>query len=197
MIDLTPAATRVARVVDGIDDTRLQDPTPNEGMAVTAVLHHLLGLTVAFGDAAAKVEGPTTQTPPAVTEEPLPAGWRGLLHERLAALARAWSAESAWEGMTTAGGVTFPAEACGLVALDEVLLHGWDLAVATGQDYEVSDEEAEAVLPVVIPSGDAEEDAAAREGMFGPPVEIPEDASTFDRALALSGRDPRWQPAAG
>ena len=30
--------------------------------------------------------------------------------------------------MTEAGGVTMPGEVTGLVALDEVVLHGWDLA---------------------------------------------------------------------
>ncbi|WP_151526186.1 TIGR03086 family metal-binding protein [Serinicoccus kebangsaanensis] len=192
MIDLTPATTRVAGLLDGVDDAQLGAPTPNQDMTVTALLHHVLGLTVAFRDAAAKIEGPTTQTPPEVSDEPLPDAWREQLRDRLTALAQAWSEESAWEGMTTAGGVTFPAEACGLVALDEVLLHGWDLAVATGQDYEVPDDEAEAVLPIVTPSGDAETDAEARDGMFGPPVEVPDDASTFDRVLGLSGRDPRW-----
>ncbi|ANS80501.1 hypothetical protein SGUI_3105 [Serinicoccus hydrothermalis] len=127
-----------------------------------------------------------------MSEGPLPEGWREQLRERLTALAQAWSEESAWEGMTTAGGVTFPAEVCGLVALDEVLLHGWDLAAATGQAYPVPDEEAEAVLPIVTPSGDAEADSASREGMFGPPVAVPDDASTFDRVLGFCGREPRW-----
>jgi hypothetical protein len=31
--------------------------------------------------------------------------------------------------------------------------------------------------------------------LFGPVVEIADDASAFDRALALSGRDPGWQLA--
>ena len=87
-----------------------------------------------------------------------------------------------------------PAEVLGLVALDEVLLHGWDLARASGQGYAVADDLAEAVLPVVSPTGDAEADAAAREGMFGPPLPVPPEASPFERVLLLSGRDPGWEP---
>ena len=122
-------------------------------------------------------------------------GASGGVDEQLAELAAAWQDPAAWEGETTAGGVTFPAAVCGLVALDEVLLHGWDLAAATGQDYAPSDDEAEAVLPVVTPSGDDEADAASREGMFGPPLPVPDGATPFERVLALSGRDPRRGPS--
>ena len=192
MQDLTPATDRVTALLDGVTDDRLDVATPSPGTSVQMLLQHLLGLSVAFRDAAAKIQGPTTQTPPAPVTDPLPTGWREALTRHLAELAAAWQDPEAWDGMTTAGGVTFPAEACGLVALDEVLLHGWDLARATGQDYAPSDPEAEAVLPIVTPSGDAEADAAAREGMFGPPLPVPDDASPFERVLALSGRDPRW-----
>lgn len=196
MIDLTPTTRRVAALVDHIDDADLTRPTPNDGMDVAALLHHLLGLSVAFRDAAGKVDGPTTNTPPdpAADVGPLPETWRADLGDRLGELAEAWAAPAAWEGMTTAGGVTFPAEACGLVALDEVLLHGWDLATAIGADYEPSTAEAEAVLPIVTPSGDAEADAQARAGMFGTARTVPDGASPFERTLALSGRDPAWRP---
>ena len=156
------------------------------------LLQHLLGLTVAFRDAASKIKGPTTQTPPAPVTDPLPDGWRELLPRHLDELAEAWTAPAAWDGMTTAGGVTFPAQACGLVALDEVLLHGWELARSTGQAYEPSDAEAEAVLPIVTPSGDPEADAQMRDGMFGPALPVPDGATPFERTLLLSGRDPGW-----
>lgn len=37
----------------------------------------------------------------------------------------------------SAGGVDLPRQVAGLVALDEVVLHGWDVAKATGQPYNV------------------------------------------------------------
>lgn len=191
MIDLRPATDRVAALLDGVREEHLDAPTPM-GPDVTGLLHHLLGLTLAFHDAAGKVEGPSTGTPPTPVEGPLPDGWRDELGGRLDALGRAWTDPGAWTGMTRAGGVELPGEVCGVVALDEVLLHGWDLAAATGQRYEPSDAEAAAVLPFVTPPDDPEQAAAQRAGLFGPARPVPDGATPFETVLALAGRDPGW-----
>ena len=195
MIDLRPATERVTKVIEGVRDDQLDDPTPCTDTSVRELLNHLLGLTIAFRDAAGKVEGPTTSTPPTKVSAELPAYWRERLRVQLDDVAKAWSDSRAWKGMTMAGGVRLPAEAAGLVALNEVQMHGWDVARATGQPYEVDVESAEAVLPIVTPTGDEEADAIAREGMFGPPVDVPEDAPVFDRVLGFGGRDPDWAPS--
>ncbi|MGG5260971.1 TIGR03086 family metal-binding protein [Phycicoccus avicenniae] len=195
MHDLRPATTRVIDLLDGVDDAHLTAPTPM-GPDVTGLLHHLTGLALAFRDAAGKVDGPTTGTPPAPVEGPLPDGWREELRTRLDGLGEAWADPAAWTGMTRAGGVDLPGEVCGLVALDEVLLHGWDLAAATGQPYAPTDAEAEAVLPIVTPPEDPEQAAAERQGLFGPALPVPEGATGFERVLALAGRDPGWAPPA-
>ena len=50
-------------------------------------------------------------------------------------LAGAWQDERAWTGVTRAGGVHLPGEIAGKVAVNEVVVHGWDIAAATGHDY--------------------------------------------------------------
>jgi len=194
VIDLTPTTDRTRAVAAGVSDDQLDAITPMPGTSVSELLNHLLGLSVAFRDAAAKLEGPTTSTPPAKVTEPLPGDWRTRLDQRLAELAEAWTDASAWEGMTMAGGADLPGEVCGLVALNEVLVHGWDLARATDQPYEPSNAEAEAVLPIVTPSPD-DPDCSGREGLFGPVVDVDADAPAFDGTLGLAGRDPRWTAA--
>ena len=189
MIDLQPATSLTAETAARVRDDQLDDPTPCPEMSVRELLNHLLGLSVAFRDAAGKVEGPTTSTPPATVSDPLPDGWRESLPALLDRLAQAWSAPQAWDGMTMAGGVRLPGEIAGLVALNEVQMHGWDLARATGQPYEVREELAEAVLPIVMPTDDSDRE------IFGPPVDVPEDAPIFDRVVGLAGRDPSWLPS--
>lgn len=190
-IDLTESTRRTAAVVRGTAESSLDAPTPCEDMPVRLMLAHLHGLAIAFHDAARKVGGPTTNTPPDPRALVLPEDWRELIPARLEELAAAWNEPGAWSGMTTAGGVTMPAGEMGLVALDEVVLHGWDLAVATGQDYVVEPTALDAVEAFCSAIPD---DPAARNGLFGPRVAVPEDAGQLERVLGLAGRDPRWRP---
>jgi uncharacterized protein (TIGR03086 family) len=69
-----------------------------------------------------------------------------------------------------------------------VVIHGWDVAAATGQDYDVDPATLDAVLPHVT----AIAAEGPVEGLFGPAVAVVEDAPKLDRIIALSGRDPGW-----
>jgi uncharacterized protein (TIGR03086 family) len=193
MIDLTPTTRRTSAVAAAVLDDQLDAPTPM-GEPVRVVLHHVLGLATAFRDAARKQTGATTSTPPSPERGPLPDGWRSEIDQRLAELADSWRCEDAWGGMTMAGGVQLPGEVGGVIALNEVLLHGWDVARATGQPYRPTESECKAVLPIVTPESSAP-DGSGRDGLFGPVVAVPEDAAPFDRVLGLAGRDPGWSDA--
>ncbi|MFD3662514.1 TIGR03086 family metal-binding protein [Streptomyces sp. NPDC058659] len=189
-IDLGAAAERVARLAEDIGDERLDDPTPCPEYAVRELLAHVAGLSVAFRDAARKQFGPTTGTPPGSTRPVLADDWRTALPKALAELAAAWREPDAWEGDTQAGGIDLPAAVMGRIALDELLIHGWDLARATGQRYEVSEEELRVSEALLTPTDDT-----ADEGFFGPVVPVPDSAPLLDRVIGLSGRRPDWHPA--
>jgi uncharacterized protein (TIGR03086 family) len=83
----------------------------------------------------------------------------------------------------------------GVVALDELVLHGWDLARSTGQPFTCNPANTAAVLEFTRASTQPEQ-AVSREGLFGPVVHVPADAPAFDRALGFAGRDPSWSPPA-
>ncbi|MGW6597609.1 TIGR03086 family metal-binding protein [Streptomyces sp. NPDC055036] len=200
--DLGPACHEVARLLDGIKDDQLAGPTPCPDYAVRDVLAHLVGLTVAFRDAAAKKSGPTTDTPPDAGLPVLPDDWREVLPRQLDELAESWRSPAAWEGGTRVGGVDLPGAVAGLVALNEVQIHGWDLARSTGLPYAPAEASLRASLAVLAPppaagsgdSGDADDPGPAADSVFGPPVTVPEDAPLLDRVIGLSGRRPDWRP---
>ncbi|MGE2837277.1 TIGR03086 family metal-binding protein [Mycobacterium sp. SMC-4] len=186
MIDLTQACARTATLLGQVGDHQLRAATPCSDMDLAALIAHLGRLAPAFTAAARKEFGPLTDTPPQLEEE-LDDGWRELYPTRLAALAEAWRQPTAWEGFSRAGGVDFPAELGGTIALSEVVVHGWDVAVAAGLPYTVDDRVLQVLLPHV--SAFAEEPV---EGLFAAPVPVPDDAPLLDRVLGLTGRDPSW-----
>ncbi|WP_370617938.1 TIGR03086 family metal-binding protein [Mumia sp. Pv 4-285] len=188
--DLGPATRRVTELLSGVTDDGLGDPTPCD-YDVATLLDHLDGLALAFTLAARKSDDPGLDAPPAPSADHLADGWRDRIPARMAELAEAWRAPEAWTGTTKAGGVTLPAEVAGVVALDEVVLHGWDLARATGQPYDV-DPEALAAVHAFVEEAARPEEAAGREGLFGPPIRLPEEAPLLDRVVALAGRSPSW-----
>ncbi|SEQ02757.1 TIGR03086 family metal-binding protein [Microlunatus flavus] len=192
MLDLEPATRILQRTADGIADERLGATTPCD-VSVEKLLAHVLGLSVAFREAARKVSGPSTDAAPSLADGVLPPDWRAQLPVVLDELARAWREPGAWEGMTRAGGLDLPAQVAGVVATNELVLHGWDLAAATGQRYEPDPASLGASWQMVSGTPD---DPAARQGLFGPVVPVPADAPLLDRVLGGAGRDPLWSPPA-
>ena len=185
--DLGPQTAEVARIVAGVQDDQLGSPTPCPGMDVAALLDHLVGLTIAFRRSAEKAEGTEGPVPDAAHLVP---DWRTRLPAQLGSLAAAWREPGAWDGMTTIAGMTMPAADVGLVGVNEVLVHGWDLAAATGQRYQADPATAQACLTYNL------EFAAGvpemRDQIYGPVVAVPDDAPVFDRVLGQTGRDPGW-----
>jgi uncharacterized protein (TIGR03086 family) len=193
VLDLDPATREVARLLAGVSDDDLAAPTPSD-IPVGQLLDHLMGLTLAFTWAARKTVPEDGSQPPSSSAADLDPRWRSELPRRLDELAAAWRDPAAWEGMTEAGGVTMPAAAMGVVALDELVLHGWDLARGTGQDFRCDPASTAAVLDFTSASATPEQ-APRRDGLFGPVVPMPADAPPLDRALGFAGRDPGWTPA--
>src|SRR5271166_2386065 len=66
----------------------------------------------------------------------------------------------------------------------DVLAHGWDLAVATGQDYALDPHLMQACRQIIEPQLEAFRSA----GALGPEVAVPAGASAQTRFLALLGR---------
>jgi uncharacterized protein (TIGR03086 family) len=188
-LDLAPSVAETARVVAEVRDDQLTGPTPCADTSVAALLDHLHGLAVGLRLAAEK--RPTGA--PAAAAEALPADWRTRIPRELDELAAAWRDPAAWQGTSEPGGVALPAAWAGRVTLNEVLVHGWDLATSIGAPYTPDPAAVAACIEY------AHEFAAAapegRDSIYGPVVPVPDDAPALDRLLGLTGRDPGWTPS--
>jgi uncharacterized protein (TIGR03086 family) len=185
-IDMHPGADRLAALVRTVPDDALSRPTPCSDYTVGDLLDHISGFAV--GIAAAGRKDPRGMKPP----EPgraanLGDGWRTRIAAELAELADTWDDPAAYEGMT-GGPLDMPAEMAATVGVEELCIHGWDLARALGQPLEVTAAELDVVDRFFSLFGPDQRGAAYR-----PPV----DSSATDRlarAVAESGRDPDWTP---
>lgn len=98
--------------------------------------------------------------------------------------------------VTSPAGVRPAAEMIDAVVSQDMVFHGWDLAMATGQDATIDPAEVAAALPGLesMPPEMYEPGAFGPDVVvFGPKVEVGSDASAQDRLLGLLGRDPAWQ----
>lgn len=194
MHDLGPAAREMNRLVQGVRDDQLGDPTPCTTYALGDLLQHVRGLAEAFTLAGRK-EQPDggSKPPPQGDASLLAAGWREETADWLGRLADTWSDPSAWEGMTWIAGFEAPASAIGVTAANELVVHGWDVARASSQRLVLDDA---ALAPsrafVAMMSGPGSEQM--RGDAFGPALPVPDGASALDEVVAGNGRDPAWAP---
>jgi uncharacterized protein (TIGR03086 family) len=68
----------------------------------------------------------------------------------------------------------------------DLVVHGWDLARATGQDETIDPVEVDRAWEAAQGFGEN----MRKYGVTGPEVEVPDDASKQDRLLGLLGRQP-------
>ncbi len=183
----------MADLIRDVPDELLDAATPCPEYTLGDLVDHVGGLALAFTAAATKAKDDASAQGPSGDASRLGDDWRTRIPRDLAALAEAWRDPGAWSGVTQAGGLELPGEVAGLVALDELVIHGWDVARARGQAYDCDPRSLDAVHGFVAQfSGPGQE--AARAGLFGPVVEVPEDAPLLDRVIGLAGRDPGGTP---
>ena len=191
--DLHAAADRMTRLLEAVPDGSMEAPTPCPDLPLGALIDHVGEFAKVFTASARKQLGELTAQPADPRADNLEPGWRARMAADLSALAEAWDAPDAWEGMTQAGGQELPAAMAGQIALDELVVHGWDVAQATGQPFDceaVTLGQVEATVQQVRGGNDGD-----IPGLFGPVVEVADNAAALDRVLGLTGRNPGWSPA--
>lgn len=173
-------ADAVAAIASGIRDEQLQDRTPCEKFTVAELVDHL-GSTLQSAARAARREAQPGAGAGAPVSPRALADSAGLA-------AVAWSDPAAYEGTTEFGPGELPATVVASITLQELALHGWDLARATGQPFGVSDGTGRITLGVVEQIAEQ----VRGNGGYAQAVPVPGDAPAFQRALGASGRNPGW-----
>jgi uncharacterized protein (TIGR03086 family) len=188
---LRPAAAEFLRIACAVPG--LSAPTPCAGYDVRGLLNHLLY----WGPwliAAGRRSGPPVPLGGEAEAALVTDDWRADLEKQTETLVSVFETPAAWTGMTSLGSASMPSAVVGAMVLGEFVLHGWDLARASGQQLQCAPEAATAVYESAVAMGDQ----ARSMGVYGPAVEVAADASPLERALGAAGRDPGWsRPSAG
>jgi uncharacterized protein (TIGR03086 family) len=189
------AAELAAGAVAAVVPDRLADPTPCGDFDLRSLVEHLAWAAVLSQRAATRTRLErdwSVPAPPPFLDGVPAERWGEAIGRELATAADAWADPAAWEGETVMGTTPMAAEVVGPMMLAEFVLHGWDVARATGAGYEVPP----AVGAVTLGAVEGMASMGREGGWYGPEVPVPADAPAFDRALGLSGRDPAWGPPA-
>jgi len=133
----------VRTLADGVPADRLADPTPCAEWDVRGMLGHL----VATVDRLRVIgEGGDPQTMPRVVEGIADDGWADALAAAEDKMVAVWADDAVLDELVTVPWGRVPGRAAVWGYIREALVHGWDLAVATGQNPEADPATAEAVL---------------------------------------------------
>jgi uncharacterized protein (TIGR03086 family) len=176
------ALSATGTIVDGVAARQLDLPTPCDGWSVRELLNHIIGGNLwaaelatgkTIADVGDRLDGDNLGDDPQ-------AAYRA--SAELAAAA--FNAPGAMDAPCAVSYGPVPGSVyCGHRILD-VVIHGWDLAKATGQDTTLDPELVDAVAAIVAPQFDMLEGS----GMFGSTVTIPGDADAQTRLLSRLGR---------
>jgi uncharacterized protein (TIGR03086 family) len=178
-----PAAHRKAldttgRIVANIKPDQLDASTPCDEYDVRGLLQHLISGNYWV---APLVEGKTIEEV------------GDALDRTFEASEYAASAQSADDAFSSPGAMQkpvavsygpVPAEVYAGHRFIDVLIHGWDLATATGQDTRLDAELVDACWDVINP----QMELLKSSGMFGGDVTVPADADSQTKLLATLGR---------
>lgn len=168
-IDLEPAAEQMTALIRATADDHLGAPTPCPGYAVGDLLDHVAELTLAFTAAATKTKGNAGSGPPVGERSRLGDDWRTRIPQSLVGLTQVWRDPAARTEMTNAGGIEMPGEVAAVVALEELVIHGWDLARATGQAYDCEEPTLEVVRGFVAQFAGPDQEEL-RGDTYGTPI---------------------------
>ena len=181
MLDATITGT--AAVLRGVRPEQWELATPCRDWDVRTLTNHLLQVAAAL-----ELSGGGQAVPSDLWSEDLITGdWPGRFDGYAGRAVTAWADPPP---SVPFGGTDLPGSLVLTMLASDLVIHGWDLARATGQDYDCDATAAATARQFVADTGEQ----GRQMGIFEPAKPVGTDATALDEALAGSGRDPRWAP---
>ena len=185
--EMAAAAAEAARVVSNVPEGTLSQRTPCGDWDLRTLLNHTI-LWTSYS-AERRAHGGSVDEELMNKDFTADPGFRKDYARQIRKATDAWGDPAAWEGDRDMMGSPTPAADIGAMLLMETALHGWDVARATGQEFSVDDTTAAALLHIVA----AQAELFRQYQGFADPIQPKHNATAFERALTLSGRDPGWK----
>ena len=181
---LEKAAKTTEHVLSGVRPEQFDEATPCSEYDVRALLNHVVGGSYMFSTI---VNGGTLPEgdPPDLTG----GDFVGMFRQATDSALAAWRSDGAFDRTYPFPFGEIPAAMAFRIHFTETLVHGWDLARATGQDYEPDPDVVEAAYRGSH-GNIGPEMRTGGANYFGDEVSVPHDASALDKLLAYMGRNP-------
>ena len=178
------ATAEFGRLLENVTEGQWADSTPCSDWDVRALVDHV---TVGNRFFAAASRGEKASFEQLVNE--LPEDRKAAFAESAKLVGEAFSTEGVNDRMFELPFGTLPAPAAIGIHFVDVLVHGWDLAKATGQPPVMPQDLVEQAWNVASMFPDSPE-LRSPGGPFGAKVDVPADAPVLDRLVGLLGRHP-------
>ena len=178
------ALTATRRYVAGVGANQWQGPSPCEGWDVRELVNHIVSGNFWAG---ALARGQTIEdVGDRLDGDILGDDAAAAYDESARAASEAFHAPGAMQAPCAVSYGPVPGEVYLGHRFIDVVVHGWDVAKATGQDTTMPDGLAAAAYEVVHGAFTDEQ----RKGVFKPELEVGRHASPQEKLLAYTGRDP-------
>ncbi len=173
-------AAAFTQTVEGVADGGWDQTSPVEGWVARDVVRHLVEWLPPFLEGSTGIVLPAG---PSVDDDPVGA-WRNQT-EAVQALLEDPAQADRVQDLPMLGTMSV-AQAIDMIYVGDVFIHNWDLARATGQDETLDPVRCAAMYEGMQPM----DEMLRQGGMYGPKVDVPEDADPQTKLLAFSGRNP-------
>jgi uncharacterized protein (TIGR03086 family) len=184
-VDVLEQAIRQTRsIVANVSSDQYELPTPCSEWDVRALLNHLLGAVVMWRGLPTGEADMAALSGDHIGDDPLRA-----YDELTSATLAAWKAPGVVDGTVAFPGSQLPGAFAARMLAGDVVIHGWDLARATGQTVDWDQELAADIL-------EWQREAARtfppdiRSRGFAPEVPCADDSETMTQLVAFVGRQP-------